>query len=234
MKKLSSRALAAVTNGLLVLVLIVVGTVCFFPAAESVSGVEEKAIRSGNSENGVSLMINVYWGTDEVYGILDVLESHNATATFFVGGSWADDNVAALKAIVGKGHEVGSHGYFHRDHTTLNRDQNIDEIRRSVEFISLATGYTVTLFAPPSGAYNDTVTDAAEAMGMKTVLWSKDTVDWRDKDKSVCFHRATNGVKGGDLILMHPMEHTLAALPEILDYYAEHGLKTISVSENIG
>ena len=234
MKKLSSRTIAAITNALLAIVLIVVGTVCFFPSAQEVAGVEQKGIYKGNSTDGVSLMINVYWGTDEVYGILDVLEEYNATATFFIGGSWADDNVGCLKAIAEKGHEIGSHGYFHRDHSKLTREENIEEIRRSVEFISLATGYTVTLFAPPSGAFNDTVVDAAESIGLKTILWSKDTIDWRDKNESDCFTRATQNVGGGDLILMHPMEHTLAALPKILDYYAEHGIKKISVSENIG
>lgn len=234
MKKLSSRTIAAITNALLAVVLIVVGTVCFFPSAQEVSGVEQKGIYKGNSEDGVSLMINVYWGTDEVYGILDVLEEYHATATFFIGGSWADDNVACLKAIAEKGHEIGSHGYFHRDHSKLTREENIEEIRRSVEFISLATGYTVSLFAPPSGAFNDTVAEAAESIGLKTILWSKDTIDWRDKNETDCFTRATANVGGGDLILMHPMEHTLAALPKILGYYAEHNLRTVSVSENIG
>ncbi len=71
-------------------------------------------------------------------------------------------------------------------------------------------------------------------MGLKTILWSKDTIDWRDKNKSDCYTRATKDVKGGDLILMHPMEHTLAALPEILSYYKQQGLRAITVSENIG
>lgn len=234
MKKLSSRAVAAVTNAVLAIVLIVIGTVCFFPSAQSVSSVEEKAIYKGQSEDGVSLMFNVYWGTEEVCGILDVLEEYGAKATFFIGGSWADDNVSVLKTIRDKGHEIGTHGYFHRDHSTLNREQNIDEIRRSVEFIALAADVTVTLFAPPSGAFNDTVLDAAESMGLKTILWSKDTIDWRDKNKSDCYTRATKDVKGGDLILMHPMEHTLAALPEILSYYKQQGLRAITVSENIG
>lgn len=233
MKKLSSRAVAAVTNGILALVLIVVGTVCFFPAVSSVSGVEGVWYR-GNSANGVSLMVNVYWGTEEVYGILDVLDEYDATATFFIGGSWADDNVACLKAIAERGHEIGSHGYFHRDHSALSYEENVQEIRSSIEFFYLAANVTVTLFAPPSGAFGDDTVAAAEGMGLKTILWSKDTIDWRDKDEEVCYLRATEGVSGGEFILMHPMQHTLQALPRILEYYAEHGLETISVSDNIG
>ena len=122
-KKLSSRAVAMLTNGVLALILIVVGCVCFFPAAANVSSqLEERVIRRGTSADGVSLMINVYWGTEEVDGILDVLEEYGAKATFFLGGSWADDNTACVSRIAAAGHEIGTHGYFHRDHTTLGYD----------------------------------------------------------------------------------------------------------------
>lgn len=233
MKRLSSRALAAITNGVLALVLIVVGAVCFFPSATGVAGVKGKAIYKGNSADGVSLMINVYWGTQEVYGMLDVLEEYGAKATFFIGGSWADDNVECLKTIVEKGHEIGSHGYFHLDHESLSRAENAEEIGRSVEFLNLAAGVTVTLFAPPSGAFNDDTVSVAESMGLKTILWSRDTVDWRDKDEEICFTRATKEIGGGDLILMHPMKHTLAALPRILEDYRARGLRAVTVSENL-
>lgn len=225
---------AAITNGILAVILIAVGTVCFFPSSAGVSGIEDRAIYKGNSEDGVSLMINVYWGTEQVMGILDVLDEYEAKATFFVGGSWADDNVACLKEIKERGHEIGSHGYFHRDHDKLSYDENVEEIRRSVEFISLAADVPVTLFAPPSGAYNDGTLDAAENLGLKTILWSKDTIDWRDKDENLCFRRATENVGGGELILMHPMAHTLAALPRILEYYKSHSLRLVTVSENLG
>ena len=234
MNKLSSRALTLLTNGALALIIIVVGVVCFLPTASPAAGVEEQAYYRGNSKDGVSLMINVYWGTDVVKGMLDVLDEYGATATFFIGGSWADDNVECVKEIARRGHEIGSHGYFHRDHDKLSYSENLDEIKTSVDFITRASGVELKLFAPPSGAYNDNTLSAAASLGLRTVLWSKDTIDWRDKDEDVCFNRATQNVSGGELILMHPMTHTLAALPRILTYFEEHFLRTISVSENLG
>ena len=151
MKKLSSRAVAAITNGVLALVLVVVGVVCFYPTAAHVSGLEDRVHYRGTSGDGVSLMFNVYWGTQEVESILEVLAAYDAKATFFIGGSWADDNTACVRKIVEAGHEVGSHGYFHRDHTTLGYEGNVEEISRSVQFLQLAAGVPVTLFAPPSG-----------------------------------------------------------------------------------
>ena len=233
MKKLSSRAVAAITNGVLALVLVVVGVVCFYPTAAHVSGLEDRVHYRGTSGDGVSLMFNVYWGTQEVESILEVLAAYDAKATFFIGGSWADDNTACVRKIVEAGHEVGSHGYFHRDHTTLGYEGNVEEISRSVQFLQLAAGVPVTLFAPPSGAYDEDTVNAAESLGLRTVMWSRDTIDWRDKDEQTCYLRATEDLEGGELILMHPMEHTLAALPRILQYCNTHSLRPITVSENL-
>ena len=233
MKKLSSRAVAAITNGVLALVLVVVGVVCFYPTAAHVSGLEDRVHYRGTSGDGVSLMFNVYWGTQEVESILEVLAAYDAKATFFIGGSWADDNTACVRKIVEAGHEVGSHGYFHRDHTTLGYEGNVEEISRSVQFLQLAAGVPVTLFAPPSGAYDEDTVNAAESLGLRTVMWSRDTIDWRDKDEETCYLRATEDLQAGELILMHPMEHTLAALPRILEYCNSHSLRPITVGENL-
>ncbi len=234
MKRLSSRAVSALTNGALALILVVVAAVCLLPVAGPAVGLEDRVYRRGSAEDGVSLMFNVYWGTEEVYGILDVLEEYGATATFFLGGSWADDNVDCVKAIAARGHEIGSHGYFHLSHDKLDYETNVREIATSAQLISLITHIPVTLFAPPSGAYSDETVRAAEAMDMKTILWSKDTIDWRDEDENLVFRRATEGVEGGDFILMHPMAHTLKALPAILKAYRERGLRAIAVGENLG
>lgn len=233
MKKLSSRAVSAITNGVLALVLVVVGVVCFYPTAAHVSGLEDRVHYRGTSGDGVSLMFNVYWGTQEVEGILEALAEYDAKATFFIGGSWADDNTACVRKIVEAGHEVGSHGYFHRDHTTLGYEGNVEEISRSVQFLQLAAGVPVTLFAPPSGAYDEDTVNAAESLGLRTVMWSRDTIDWRDKDEETCYLRATEDLQAGELILMHPMEHTLKALPRILEYCNTHSLRPITVGENL-
>lgn len=229
----SVRTVSAITNVFLAVIVFGIGAVCFLPSVSTASNIDGNLYYRGKSVNGVSLMINVYWGTKEVEGMLSVLEEYGAKATFFLGGSWADDNTECIQKIVDGGHEIGSHGYFHRDHSTLTYQENVQEIGNSVQFISLVAHMPVTLFAPPSGAYNDDTLKASSALGLKTVMWSRDTIDWRDKDESLCYRRATQDVSGGELILMHPMEHTLAALPSILQYYYDNGLTPITVSENI-
>ena len=138
-----------------------------------------------------------------------------------------------LKAIYDAGHEIGNHGYFHKDHSVLSLAENQKEINDCNRFIQLSIGVKPTLFAPPSGAFNEDTLTAATVFGLSMVLWSKDTIDWRDKNAALIYSRATNNVKNGDFILMHPMKETVDALHDILKFYQNHGLKSVTVSQNL-
>ena len=111
--------------------------------------------------------------------------------------------------------------------------QNQKEIAQCNKFLQLATGQKITLFAPPSGAYNDNTLIACRALGMKTILWSKDTIDWRDKDSSIIYTRATKNITVGDFVLMHPTPATVTAFEDILRYYERNSLKLVTVSQNL-
>jgi len=234
--KKTSKFSHTATNLALGALILSVGFACLLPVENTVAteGAEPVVYRSANEDTGaVSLMFNVYWGTDEVERILAILAEHGAKATFFIGGCWADDNVECLKKIAEAGHELGNHGYFHKDHKKLSEKENQKEISTCNEFIRLSTGFTPTLFAPPSGSYGNVALSVAQTLGMKTILWSRDTIDWRDKDSKLIYKRATKEIKGGEFVLMHPMKETADALSEILEYYASLGLKAVSVSENL-
>lgn len=224
------------TNIVMSVLAFCIGALCTLPLEnETVSGGDLPVVYSNASSQGIgiSMMFNVYWGTEEVYSILQTLEKHDAKATFFIGGCWADDNVECLRAIFAAGHEIGNHGYFHKDHDKLTLVENQKEISSCNRFIELSLGEAPTLFAPPSGAYSDDTVKAASLLGMKTILWSKDTIDWRDKNAAIIYTRATKNVQVGDFILMHPMKETANALNDILKYYEQNDLKPVTVSENL-
>lgn len=183
---------------------------------------------------GVSLMFNVYQNTSNVYKILDILNEFDVSATFFLGGCWADDNVDCLREIASRGHEVGSHGYFHRDHDKLSYAENVEEISVSVKLIDSILGTQTTLFAPPSGAFSDATLSASESLGLKTIMWSRDTIDWRDSDVALIVKRATENLENGEFILMHPKDVTVKALPQILNNVRQSGYSAVTVSYNLG
>ncbi len=203
--------------------------------AEAVSFESDSVCYGGDEEvGGVSLMFNVYEGAEIVEKILGILDGYGAKATFFIGGAWADDNIDCVRKIYSAGHELGSHGYFHKDHSKLGYEGNLEEIRPSVKLVEMICGNKINLFAPPSGAFDSNTVSACETLGLKVIMWSRDTIDWRDKDKNLIVSRATKDLKGGEFILMHPKPETAEALGEILDYIGKNGLKTVTVSENLG
>ena len=109
----------------------------------------------------------------------------------------------------------------------------MQEIKACHDLIKLNLGVEMNLFAPPSGAYNTTTIDCAENLGYKTIMWTHDTIDWRDQNADVIFKRATKNLSNGDLVLMHPTEKTVTALTKILSYAINNGFEPTTVSSCI-
>lgn len=201
---------------------------------KAVSVNEPAPLYRGTSDTKVSLMINVYWGTEYIEPMLDILKRKGVKTTFFVGGMWVAENDALLKKIYDEGHEIGNHGYYHKDSKKLSDERCAQEISVTHKLVSEIVGVEMDLFAPPSGSYGSSTVNVAEKLGYRTILWSLDTIDWRDKDAELIYSRATKKIRGGDLVLMHPTEKTVDALERIIDEISAKGLTVSTVSEVLG
>ena len=232
---MKSKIVSIVTNLIIAAVIVTVSVIGFFGGnAVAVSHKSSNLYYKAERGSGVSLMFNVYEHTENVDKILDILEEYGAKATFFIGGSWADDNVDCVRRIFSGGHELGSHGYFHKDHSAMNDRENLEEIRPSVKILNMICNTNITLFAPPSGAFNESTLNVCASLGLSVIMWSRDTIDWRDKDVGLIVSRATDKLETGEFILMHPTDCTVKALSKILSYIRDGGLKTVTVSQNLG
>lgn len=223
------------TNLILIFIITSVFLLSFGGSILLTSDIPEHApVYRGNvNKKQVSLMFNVYSGTEYIDGILQVLNENNIKATFFVGGSWADKNSGVLKKIFDNGHEIANNGFFNADHKKISYTKNQEEILITERLIESIIGIRTDLFAPPSGSFSNTTLKAAFDLGYKTIMWSKDTIDWRDTDENLIFTRATKDLKNGDLVLMHPTQQTLNSLERILRFCKENGFKEVIVSQNI-
>ena len=232
---MKGKLISVFTNLVLVAVVATVSLVGFFGgSAVTVSKENSNLFYSAENGEGVSLMFNVYEHTDNVYKILDVLDEYGAKSTFFIGGSWADDNVDCVREIFNRGHEIASHGYFHKDHSRMSVNENLEEIRPSVKLLNMICNTNITLFAPPSGAFCEATINACISLNLRVIMWSRDTVDWRDKDVNLIVTRATKNLKSGEFVLMHPKDCTVTALPQILSYIRDNGMNAVTVSQNLG
>ena len=204
----------------------------FLKNSVAVANTTAKPISSGDrNSNKVALMFNCYENAQGVIEIAKTLQKYGFCATFFMGGCFADDNVELLKFLAENGHEIGNHGYFHKEHGKLSYQANLLEIEYCHNIVKAHTGIEMNLFAPPSGDYSKTTIEVCEKIGYKVILWSLDTIDWRDKSEKIVYNRATQKIKGGDFVLMHPKQHTINVLDEILNFYLQNGLVVTTVSQ---
>lgn len=224
-----------ITNSIIVAILVALIVVAVPFSTQVRTSANPNVIYNGDtSQNKVCFMINVYWGTEYIEDMLDIFDLYNVKTTFFVGGSWFAKNTEMAQEIYKRGHEIGNHGYNHKDHDKINFQQNYDEIHKTHLLVSANLGIEMNLFAPPSGAFNDTTIEVATSLNYKTIMWTHDTIDWRDKNTDLIIKRATKNLSNGDLILMHPTKNTLEALNSILAHAENNGFEPTTVSKVIG
>lgn len=179
----------------------------------------------------VSFLINVAWGNEYIPQMLSVLKKHNVKATFFLEGRWAKNNPELAKMITGAGHEVGNHSYTHPNMQNLSSSLTRKEIQETNDVIKAVTGVSSRLFAPPSGAFRDETVSIADELGMDTIMWSVDTIDWQKPTPSVLTERVLSKIHNGAFVLMHPTEPTTNSLESLIVNIKKKKLHITTVSE---
>lgn len=88
--------------------------------------------------------------TMNIMRLLDILDEHKTTATFFTLGWIADRYPHVLEMIRSRGHEIASHSYSHRSLKKMTAEEFADDLQRSLNAIHRACGVTVTGFRAPT------------------------------------------------------------------------------------
>jgi peptidoglycan/xylan/chitin deacetylase (PgdA/CDA1 family) len=188
--------------------------------------------RVATTTKAMALTVNVVWGTEYVPTILRDFEAAHQRGTFYLGGAWAQAHPDLVARIRAAGMEIGNHGYAHRHQSQLSFDANVEEITRASRAIEQAGGGRPVLFAPPYGEYNAVVLRAANALHMPLIMWTIDTIDWRPSSSpSVITARVMRRAAPGAIVLMHPTERTVEALPQILRDLMSQGYRLVTVSD---
>ena len=166
--------------------------------------------------------------------ILDVLERNGARATFFMVGNRVTGkaNIASVKRMVDTGSQVGNHTFEHKTLTKLSTDAIKSQLSQANSSVAAAGGVSPVVMRPPGGAKNDKVLSAAGSLGMSSVMWNIDTLDWKTKDKQKTIDAVLNHVKDGDIVLMHDLYGATAdAVEVIVPALIARGYQLVTVSE---
>ena len=186
------------------------------------------------TDKEIAITFDSAWGADKTLGILELLKEYNVNATFFLVGFWVDKYPNMVKAISEQGVEIGTHSNTHPDFATLSAEQMKMELTTSIEKIENITGKKVELFRAPYGSYNNTLINTASGLGLKTIQWSVDTLDWKGLSGSQMLNRTLDKIDSGGIILCHNnSDNILDGLRLILERLTKSGYKFVSVGDLI-
>ncbi|AXH99037.1 hypothetical protein DV702_04385 [Sporosarcina sp. PTS2304] len=189
-------------------------------------------IYKGNPEKPmVALLINVAWGEEHLPNMLETLRKFEVKATFFFDGSWGKKHPEMVKTIYAEGHEIGNHAYSHPDLNKSSIEETRNELTKTNDVIKEAIDIKPKWFAPPSGSFNQQTIDVAHELGMKTILWTVDTVDWKKPDPTQMVHRVLSEIDKGSMVLMHPTPAAEEGLPAIIQGIQKKKLRLGTVSD---
>jgi peptidoglycan-N-acetylglucosamine deacetylase len=174
--------------------------------------------------------------------VLDQLARHGASATFFLVGEQVALRPALAREIVDAGHEVAVHGYRHSLLLRRSVRELAGDLDRAVAVIAEATGKAPALYRPPYGVFSSGGLAHVRHRGWRPLLWSTWGRDWeRRATAQAIARRATKGLRGGDVVLLHDSDayssedswrRTAAALPSVLEAVAALGVAASSVTHS--
>ncbi|HKE23953.1 MAG TPA: polysaccharide deacetylase family protein [Bryobacteraceae bacterium] len=171
--------------------------------------------------------------------VLDILESHNAKATFFLIGERAARNPELVARIKSAGHEVGNH-YSRNGLMVFDSDR---EFLRNLQRTEAAAGLSdrsasrTKLFRPPGGWARPRQVELARRHGYITVLGAAYPHDPIRPPVRYIRWLVQKNLAPGTIIILHDgissATRTIQALPGILAEGSRRGFSFVSIGELI-
>lgn len=224
------RALYGLTLVLFMLSVPFLYSLCKKPAEPAVNG-REPIYQGNTGQKALALAVNVDWGEEYIPAMLAEFKKVGARVTFFVTGRWAEKNPDVLKSIANEGHSVQNHGYKHIHFASLSPLQTAEEIKKAEEVIFAITGQRTSYFASPYGEQNRAILQGVHSLDYELVMWSVDTIDWQKPSPETIIKRVMNKVHNDAIVLMHPTDPTVKALPQLLQNLQGEGYTMLPIEQ---
>ena len=162
--------------------------------------------------------------------LLAGLEERQVQATFLLCGYRLEIYPELAKQIFLAGHEIGLHGYSHKDMATLSRKELQKEIDSTRAL--LPAGCEAVFLRPPGGSGTALLEQVAAREDLALLLWSVDPRDWAVHDAAAVEAAVISQVRDGDVILLHDLsDSSVDAALSIIDRLQEEGFQFVTVSQ---
>ena len=172
-------------------------------------------------------------GEGDTENLLALLEDNQVHATFFLEGRWVFRYPEETKAIAAAGHEIGTHSQTHpRNLCTLDAQSIRYELWESSSSIQALIGRSPTLLRPPYGFWNEKLMEQGNALGLETILWDVDSLDWKNRTPQEIRQTVLRESGPGSIVrFQNAAINTLSALELVLEDFQEQGYQMVTVSE---
>jgi len=166
--------------------------------------------------------------TEEVAAIL---KQYNVPGVFFQvgqnlgkldaqGKQTLSANAAESRRLIDAGHTVGNHSFSHALLSKEKGEQLYGEIANADALLKATDKRRSDLFRFPYGAHNAEGLAILSKLGLRSVMWNIDSLDWADPVPSSIANRVltTLSKEQRGIILFHDIhERSVKALPLVLD-----------------
>jgi len=132
--------------------------------------------------------------------LLDILERHNARATFFMVGKVADRHRDLVAEVAARGHAIGNHSWDHSSFPELTGRQRRRQLRRCS---AAQAPHGQRLFRPPYGHQNLASRLDALWLGYEVIAWTAVAEDWLDHGPDALLKRLDGMIRPGHILLLH-------------------------------
>ena len=170
--------------------------------------------------------------------VLDLLDRHDARATFFMVGSEALRDPETARAVVAAGQEVGSHSMHHLDHEAVSDEEAVADMVEGAEAIAKVLGFEPPLYRAPYGRFIPATVAEARRRGWVCVHWSALGEDWLPEatPRSVC-DLVIRDLEPGGIVLLHDSRREKPMNPEpvvggtalLLEELGRRGLRAVGL-----
>lgn len=212
----------------------------------SSSSLPTGTIISGNTQNGKDdnkVTKKIAFTFDDgpapvMTTICDVFEKYNGKATFFVVGSYlqnqGDQGAAYIKYAIDKGFEIGNHSMNHIKFTDLIKEEWLKEISDCDAIVKEKTGYEMKLLRLPEIAKNAEIEETIKKQLKRPMLTGYGISEGENADSENRARAMLTNAEDGRILLLHSRDKTAAALDTVLSKLVEQGYEFVTVSELFG
>ncbi|MRW90437.1 polysaccharide deacetylase family protein [Duganella sp. FT80W] len=152
--------------------------------------------------------------------IAAILKQYNVPGVFFEVGQNVGRYKDESKRLIDAGHAVGNHSYSHALLSKQSGDKLYGEIANADSALKAADARRSPLFRFPYGAHNAEGLAILSQLGLRSVMWNVDSMDWADPVPSSIANRvlSTLDKEKRGIILFHDIhDRSVKALPMVLD-----------------